>query len=172
MSWVVATDCSANNDGNNVQQELRMVAGQRTVSTAWSASYGAFFEGDGSAEDVWHHRGQNHSQLKDLGAPEALLQKVWTQPGAMHSKFRVGTIAVNAMANLTIWDTEHPSFWPPSAPMRTLAMADPIGAIHGMVVGGRIQGTWGDFHRSLWTSDAYIEARTEANERLRHLLRS
>ena len=36
VRWVVATDCAANNDSMNVQQELRLVAGLRSVGVPWS----------------------------------------------------------------------------------------------------------------------------------------
>jgi cytosine/adenosine deaminase-related metal-dependent hydrolase len=166
MNWVVATDCAANNDGNNVQQELRMVAGQGTVSTAWSPAYADFFEGRGPAEAVWQRRCETHQSLQSVMTSEALLSRIWSRPGAMHPKFRVGQIAVNALANLIVWDTEHPAFWPPVNPLRNLAMSDPIGGIHALIVAGKWVGTPGDFHRSLWQSDDYAAARTEANDRL------
>ena len=100
----------------------------------------------------------------------ALLSRIWSRPGAMHPNFRVGQIAVNAMANLIVWDTGHPAFWPPVNPLRNLAMADPVGAMHGLIVAGQWVGTPGDFHRSLWQSEAYTAAREEADARLKRLL--
>ena len=171
MRWVVATDCAANNDSMNVQKELRFLAGQRTAGTPWSEEYARFFAGEGSGFDVWRKRNETHAALHPTSTPDGLLYRVWSGPGTMHPKFHAGLIAVNGLANLLVWDLEHPAFWPPVNPLRNLAMADPMGAIHAMYVAGRQVGAAGNFHRSLVASDGYREARIEADERLSGVLK-
>ena len=121
--------------------------------------------------DVWRKRNETHAALHPTSTSDGLLYRVWSGPGTMHPKFHAGLIAVNGLANLLVWDLEHPAFWPPVNPLRNLAMADPMGAIHAMYVAGREVGAAGDFHRSLLASDGYREARIEADERLSGVLK-
>ena len=81
----------------------------------------------------------------------------------MHPRLSVGVIRPGALANLLAWDLDHPSMWPNTDPLRTLAMADTIGAIDGMWVAGREIG-------DLRSTDAYRESRLEADRRLAALL--
>ena len=129
VNWVIATDCAANND-DNVQQELW----SPTFSAGAACGICRVFEGQAGAEASGP--GRTHSALSSWSASEALLDRVWAVP-VRCTKFRVGQIAVNALANLIVWDTDHPAFWPPVNPLRNLAMADPVGAIHSLIVAGR-----------------------------------
>ena len=88
----------------------------------------------------------------------------------MHPGFSAGEIAAGALANLVVWDTSHPSFWPAKDPFRGLAMADTSLAIHAMYVMGREVGVAGDFHRSVSQSEGCRAAVAEASERLEALL--
>jgi cytosine/adenosine deaminase-related metal-dependent hydrolase len=81
-----------------------------------------------------------------------------------------GEIVPGAIANLVVWDLDHPTMWPEHAPFRTLAMGDTTQAIHTMFVMGRQVGKAGDFHRSLIQGEAYRAAVAEASERLARLL--
>ena len=77
-------------------------------------------------------------------------------------------IEPGALANLLVWDIDHPSFWPASTDrgiLQALAMGDTIGAIDTMIVRGAVIGKVGDFARSVQHSSAYQEARLEATER-------
>ena len=49
-------------------------------------------------------------------------------------------------------------------------MGDTTQALHALFVAGKEVGEAGDFHRSLVMSVAYVEAREEADHRLRDLL--
>ena len=176
INWVVATDCAASNDSMNLQKELRFVEGQRTVGTAFTPAYERFLE-TGRLEDaeaVWSRReafcrSSSHPESHPDRSQEAL-SRVWRRPGVLHPSFTAGEIVPNALANLVVWDTDHPSFWPGHAPFRTLVMGDTSQAIHTMYVLGREIGVAGDFHRSVIRSDAYRGAVGEASERLARLL--
>lgn len=174
LEWAVATDCAASNDSMNVQKELRFVEGQRTVGTAFTPAYERFLE-TGRLEDaeaVWSRREAFHRSTgeSDGDRAQSLLSRVWRRPGRLHPAFVAGEIVPGALANLVVWDLDHPSMWPEHAPFRTLAMGDTTQAIHTMFVMGRQVGKAGDFHRSLVQGEAYRAAVAEASERLARLL--
>lgn len=165
LAWVVGTDCASNNDSMNVQKELRLTAGLGTVGVAYTPAYEMFLERGttDAVERVWRVRTSWHDAAASTRTPTSLLDRVWRTAGAMHSKVRVGSIEPGALANLLAWDLDHPSMWPNTDPLRTLSMADTIGAIDGMWVAGQKVG-------DLRASDAYRDARIEADERLARLL--
>lgn len=174
VNWVVATDCAASNDSMNVQKELRFVEGQRSAGTAFTPAYERFLE-TGTLEDaqaVWSRREAFWRNGASEGNDRArtLLSRVWERPGRLHPGFRAGEIVPGALANLVVWDLDHPSMWPEHAPFRTLAMGDTTQAIHAMVIMGREIGTAGDFHRSVVHGETYRTAITEASDRLARLL--
>lgn len=171
VSWAVATDCSANNDTMNVQQELRMIAAQRTVGTPWSQPQAELLDGDPhAAQALWERRCALQEAHRAMAQPQALLDRVWARPGALHNKFRAGVLEPGALANAVVWDTDHPALWPATHPLQTLAMADTSAAIWAMFVAGKEVGQRGDFHRSLVQSADYLAAQAEAKERLARLL--
>lgn len=170
VRWGLATDCASNNDTMNVQKELRFVAGQRTVGTTWSDEYARFLGGESAAaEEVWRRRSELCARHEGDAAPEALLARVWSEPGSWHPKVRAGVIASGALANLVAYDLEHPALWPAHGPLQGLAMSDASSAIWGMWVAGRPIGTPGAFHESILRSPELREARREATERLARL---
>ncbi|MEZ4442456.1 MAG: amidohydrolase family protein [Polyangiaceae bacterium] len=174
VGWAVGTDCASNNDGMNVQQELRSIAAQRTVGGSWTRAYQAFLDAPRFHADLaaraWDARSVRFSEHEALATPESLLGRVWSIPGRMHPKLRAGVIAPGALANLLIWDLEHPALWPALDPLHTLAMADATKAIHGLIVAGREVGEAGRFHQSVIEGERYAEARREAQARLDELL--
>jgi len=175
IEWVVATDCASNNDTMNVQQELRLVAAQRTVGVSWSPSYEALLDEQDDVVErgrvAWRQRAELFDDHEALSAPDAMLRRVWSAPGAMHPGFRAGVLAVGALANMLVWDLDHPAVWPAIDPLHCLTMSDATAALWAMFVAGRRVGTDGDFHASLRRSPAYADARREANARLAEILR-
>ena len=165
LPWVVGTDCASNNDSMNVQKELRLAAGLGTVGVAFTPAYEMFLETGSvdAVERVWRVRTGWHDAAAATRRSGRLLDRVWRTAGAMHAKVAVGSIRPGALANLIAWDLDHPSMWPTTNPLRTLAMADTIGAIETMWVAGNEIG-------DIRASDAYRQSRIEADERLAKLL--
>ncbi|HEY6880551.1 MAG TPA: hypothetical protein VI299_21150, partial [Polyangiales bacterium] len=100
-----------------------------------------------------------------------LLARALALPGALHPGFRAGIIAEGALANLAIWDLEHPAFWPAHDLPRALALCDTTQALHAMLVAGQWIGEPGRLAESVLHSDGYRASRREASERLDALLR-
>lgn len=172
LQWVVATDCSSNNDSMNVQKELRFVAGQRTMGATWSEPFRTFLERGGEEEAAasWRARRELFEAHDALAAPHALLDRVWAGPGGMHPGFVAGQIVAGALGNLLVWDLEHPALWPTIDPLHCLAMSDPLGAIWALHVAGQQVGAAGDFAGSILRSAEYRAARQEATARLDRVL--
>jgi len=178
LPFAVATDSAAGNDSMSLQKELRLVAAARTVDLTAGPAYEAFFRGgttadaQGALAAVEHARAARHRdpETAALGAPARLLERVFDLPGAAHPGFQAGTLSPGALASFIVWDHQHPSFWPASDLDRCLAYGDTTGAIHRMVVAGREVGRPGEVAQAVRASDAYREARREADDRLAALL--
>jgi len=174
LRWVLGTDCAPCNDSMNVQKELRAAAGAALHAVPASEPYLQFCKGGTLAEAkaVADRRSEVQSDSSALRSPDRLLSSVWSQPGSAHPKFMCGAIAAGHLANLVVWDLDHPAFWPPTDPLRLLAYGDTTGAIDWMLVAGSPVGQRGRFAASLIGSGEHREARREAEARLRrHLSR-
>ena len=171
-SWLVATDCAPSNDSMNLQKELRLCAGAATAMITGSMAYARFLEFGGlpQANETWQRRRENAALFAPHVTTERLLARVWHEAGALHPARTVGVIEPNALANLTVWDTEHPAFWPEQDLLRALALGDTTQAIHALFVAGKQVGIAGDFVRSVLGSAEYRDSRREAERRLNHLL--
>lgn len=171
LPWFVATDCAASNDAMNVQKELRFVAGQAIAETTSSQELFDFLDSPAPslerAQEVHAHRQARYAQRQAQATPERLLPLAWSIPGRMHPDFSAGVIAPDAVANLAVWDLEHPSFWPGSLPLRTLALGECSGALKQLMVCGR----WINEPQALPHTPEYREAVQIANDRLKHLKR-
>lgn len=172
LDFVVATDCGASNDSLALQKELRFLAGTSTMDIAHSAEYERYFEGGpfGDPSLVAQLRRQRLESAGDSLSPSAILSRVFARAGAMHPGFAAGRIAAGALANLLVLDVEHPSLWPARDLPRALVYGDVAPAIHALIVAGRMIGTPGDYHRSIRDSEAYEDARAEADARLAALI--
>lgn len=172
IPWFVATDCAASNDSMSVQKELRFTGARAISPTSESADYQRFLATGrlADAQATWGGRMAARDASRDDASPATLLSRVWSIPGRLHPSFVAGVIAPGALANIVVWDPDHPSTWPPADPLRTLAMADTSAAIHAMFVAGRQVGQIGDFAASLVTSDDYREAADEAQSRFAALI--
>jgi 5-methylthioadenosine/S-adenosylhomocysteine deaminase len=173
LRWVVGTDAVASNDSRNLQKELRMVAGLRSMSHPGGAAHQRFMCNAGGLELADASAAARREDLggrASVAGEESLLSRVWSVPGALHPQARAGVLAVGALANVAVWDLDHPSMWPGMRPLRTLAMGDTSGALHNMMVAGVWRGEPGDLSGSITRSAAYREAAAEAHERLSRLL--
>ena len=171
VRWTLATDAAASNDSMGLRKELRFAAGQRTIGASWSPAYSRYLDGEGDADSVWRKRKKLHARFAEDARPARLLERVWGLSGSLHPAFRAGVLTPGALANVVVYDTDHPTFWPGDDAFAALAFADVDAAIHSMWVNGRAIGEAGDFARSLTSSDDYAECRREATERLRALTR-
>jgi cytosine/adenosine deaminase-related metal-dependent hydrolase len=172
VHWAVATDCAPSNDSMNVQKELRHVCGLRTQGATWSRQYRDFLQDGraaGAADAAWRERTWLFERAAAITTPAALLSRVWSEPGALHPAARAGVLEQGALANLVVWDPDHPSMWPEPG-LSTLAMGDTSQAIHAMFVAGREVGEAGSFHRSLLESDGLRRALALATPRRERLL--
>jgi 5-methylthioadenosine/S-adenosylhomocysteine deaminase len=171
-AWVVGTDCASSNDSMNLQKELRLCAGAATSPLAGGLAFARFFERGQlqDAEDVWQRRAESSADFAPHASAERLLSRVWHQAGALHPALKAGVLEAGALANLAIWDTQHPAFWPGRDLLRGLAFGDTSQALFALYVGGRPIGERGQLAASLRASDAYRAAREEADGRLARLL--
>ncbi len=172
LDWCVATDCAASNDSMNLQKELRLVAGDRGLSTRYAPAFHRFLNSAQlvDAQAVSDHRTDAFVRQRGLADPTFLLSRVWQVPGSMHPHVKLGTLAAGTLANVLVWDPEHPSMWPLHAPLSTLAMGDTCGAIDSMMVAGQWIGGGVGTLQTIARSAAYREARVEADRRLQALL--
>jgi 5-methylthioadenosine/S-adenosylhomocysteine deaminase len=173
VSWVVATDCASSNDSMNLQKELRLCHGAASAPISGGLAYASFMEtGDAShARDVWQDRTERARAWAEHVTSERLLARVFELPGRLHPDLRAGVIERGALANLAVWDVDHPAFWPGLDLPRALALSDTTQALHAMLVAGRWIGSPGQLVESVIRSDAYRESQREASERLAALLR-
>jgi cytosine/adenosine deaminase-related metal-dependent hydrolase len=169
LRWQVGTDCAPSNDSMNVQKELRLLGGMHGFRTTFSPAY-ATFRDTGVATSTATLRRSSFEAAAPLGNARALLSGVWSVPGSLHSALPCGRIQVGALANLAIWDRDHPALWPAVDPLGTLAWCDPLGALDGLVVKGQMIGELGRLQVSVRSSGEYREALREANARRTRLL--
>jgi 5-methylthioadenosine/S-adenosylhomocysteine deaminase len=170
--WVVGTDCASSNDSMNLQKELRLCAGAASGPLTGGLAFARFFERGQlpDAEDVWQRRAESAADFSPHVSAERLLARVWQGAGALHPALTTGVLEAGALANLAVWDTAHPAFWPGREPLRGLAFGDTSQALFALYVGGRSIGEPGRLASSLVASDAYRAAREEADGRLARLL--
>jgi 5-methylthioadenosine/S-adenosylhomocysteine deaminase len=171
IPWVVGTDCAASNDALNIQSDLRLTASLNTMKTTWSDAHQNFMARGSldAAKASWEARNQSRSTWPISQDPMTVLDKAWRVAGSLHPAFKAGVIEVGALANLVIWDTTHPTFWPHRNAMRSLLLSETTTAIHNMMVVGKWIGTHGTYAQSLTASGAYRNAWLEANRRLGEL---
>jgi 5-methylthioadenosine/S-adenosylhomocysteine deaminase len=173
IAFVVGSDAGNSNDSLSVQKELRMVAGFRTLPTAFGDSVSRMLA-DGDVNAVAAAARERSAAVESrylLGRPEFLLSMVLDEPGALHTRFRAGVIAEGALANLAVWDLDSPGLWPGTDPLRALAFGDTSQALVQLYVAGRPIATEGRIRESILNSQEYRAALIEAKERLQGLWR-
>lgn len=173
VKWAVATDCVASNDSMNVQKELRYVAGLPNQAVTYSGEAERFLREGGieAARAVHAARKARQEEARAWAEPEFLWDKVTTAADGVHPGLRVGRLAPGYLANIAVWDTDHPAFWPDFRVLRGLTMGDTGGALWNLMVSGRWIGAGGDFRNSILESAEFRTALGEARERLQALLK-
>jgi 5-methylthioadenosine/S-adenosylhomocysteine deaminase len=171
MKFALGTDCGACNDSMSVQQELRLAAGSHAFKTTWGNEHTRFrTTGDPqAARGVAEARRRRFARNMELNDPSVLLRSIWQTPGELHTQLPLGRIAPGYVANLAVWNMEHPAFWPDRDPLRALAFGDVGGALDGLLVNGQWISERGNHARSILESDGYKAAKEEATARLEKL---
>jgi 5-methylthioadenosine/S-adenosylhomocysteine deaminase len=169
VRWAVATDCAASNDSMAVNKELRAIALLRAAATTTCGPLAAWEASSGAPDAVEAARTSDRTAWTEPDHAAALLARVTSVPGALHPKHRAGVIAPGALANLTVWDTDHPAMWPGHDPHRALATGDVSGALVRMMTRGAWLSARGE-HAALAQSEAWRSARAEARDKLEALL--
>jgi len=167
VPWVVATDAASSNDTWAVQQELRFMASVRSGGWRYHPAWRDFHDKGRlkQARALWTSREEHWDRAQALGDPARMLQRAWTLPGALHPALPAGAIAPGHVANLVVWDTDHPAFWPFDAdPLRALVYGSPAGAIHQMMVMGNWRTPRGA-HAETLLGNTWRTWRIEANAR-------
>lgn len=173
LPFVLGTDAGVCNDSMNVQQELRWLAGAGVYDVPFGDAHARLRrQGDlNSARSVERHRKERFAEDKSLTDPLALLDSVGRTASRLHPQFNVGTLNVGAIANLCVWDLDHPAMWPATDPLRALTIGDAGPAMYAMVLNGEWFGTPGYMVPSIVGSDRYQQHRLEAQERLAALMK-
>ena len=172
----------------NLQKELRAVAELRTTPVSTSAEVTRFLDVETAGADetgatasqlearvreIARHRESEFERAAELTTPTALLSRVWSIPGDLHPAVAVGVLEAGALANLIVWDLDHPAFWPASSDasiLQAIALGDTTGAMHGLMSTGNWIGRLGDVYGGVLESVELLDARIEADARRRELL--
>lgn len=162
ISWTIGTDCVAANDSKNIQKELRYASGFPLQKLSYSNNYSKL-----DVKKISEEKKLIEKNSQEFRNSSNLLNKVWAN-SAKHSKINVGEIKAGALANLIVWDLDHPSFWP-SDELRSLAFCDTNSAIANLMIKGEWKGEDDNFNRSLFHSSLYKESLKEAKSRLKSL---
>jgi 5-methylthioadenosine/S-adenosylhomocysteine deaminase len=169
LKWFVATDCVATNDSMNLQRELRFLSGFPNLLNTF------FFQKN------FFDIKKKKFFLKKINATKKiisnyydshfLIHKILSGPGQFHTKFKAGVLEKGALANIIVWNTDHPGFWSSDDFIKSIAIGDTVGGIHNMCIHGKWVGKFGSFHESILKSDMYKMSISEANNRLKRLLK-
>ncbi|APJ02633.1 amidohydrolase family protein [Silvanigrella aquatica] len=172
INWFVATDCVASNDSMNLQKELRFVSGFPSLLNTFEINTKIIKNMSSKNKKEFSNKRVEIKKLQNsFSNSDFLLDKILAQPGSFHNHFKAGILEKGALANFTVWDTDHPSMWPAHNVTRNLAMGDTTGAIHNMCVGGKWLGENGNYSQSILNSANYKNSLSEANHRLNILLK-
>jgi len=167
----LGTDAACSNDGMNVQQEMRLLAGGGVFGVMSSPEMQKFEKEGEGAEAVQQAR-QRLFDGSSMSSLRKLFSTVSSNAGQMHPHVKMGELREGSLGNLLIVDGDHPNLWPSTAPLRTVCYANLSPCIQGLMVAGRWIGEVGNFQESILSSSTFKEQRKEAEERLDCLLRS
>ncbi len=169
---LLGTDSPSCNDGINVQAELRFFAAGDSYGITMGESLRKFRQDPTlkRAKAVKEER----QIIYDMRAPfidsPVLLSALWNHPADLHPQAPVGIIEEGRWANLLVWDTNHPCFWPNTDPLQALAMANVTPALQRIMTRGdwKFDGKGYLAHRI--ASHPQVQAwQQEASERLQLL---
>jgi cytosine/adenosine deaminase-related metal-dependent hydrolase len=169
---LLGTDSPSCNDSINVQAELRLFGAADAYGVTMGETLRKFRQDPilKKARAVKNERQIIYDMRAPFVSPENLLSALWNHPADLHPQAPVGMIEDGRWANLLVWDTNHPCFWPNTDPLQALTMANVTPGLKRIMTRGdwKFDGDGYLAHRvaidpmvNLW--------RVEASERLGHL---
>ena len=159
LKIVLGTDAASCNDGINVQSEIKFFAAADSYAITMGDTLQKF-RNDGSlskARRVQAERQIIFDMRSPYSTPERLLSSVWGHAGDLHPQLPVGAIEEGRLANILVWDSNHPSLWPNWAPLQGLAMSNATPAIQRIM----LRGEW------LFDGDGYLANRIMQDPKIR-----
>ena len=169
---LLGTDSPSCNDSINVQAELRFFSAADSYAVTMGETL-LKFRKDPTLKRARSVKDERQI-IFDLRAPfidpSTLLSAIWNDAADLHPKAPVGMIEENRWANLVVWDTDHPCFWPNTDPLQALTMANVTPAIKRIMTKGewRFDGR-GYLASRVASSPMVTEWRKEATQRLHSL---
>lgn len=159
LNIVLGTDSASCNDGINLQSELRFFAAADSYATTMGDSLQKFRKNDSvsNAKRVQAERQIIFDMRSPYVSPEKLLASVWGNAGDLHPQLPVGALEVGRLANILVWDSQHPCLWPNWDPLQSLAFNNATGALKRIM----LRGEW------LFDGDGYLAHRIMQDSRVR-----
>ena len=163
----VGTDCVASNDALSVQRELPWLGAQAALATSFGEERRALLELGSGARLAQLEESRTRAQGATIVEGVELLA-VGLGEG-LPDPFS-GRLEVGALANIQVLEADAPELFPDGDLARRLAYGETSGALHALIVAGRMVGEAGAFRASLIQSAHYREALDEAKRRRVELL--
>lgn len=138
LKVLLGTDAPSCNDAINVQSELRFFGGASSYQITTDPLHETYRK-SGLLEDALRVREQrqaNWVQNTEGRTPETLLSSVWGNAKTLHPEAKVGVIEKGALANICVWDSEHPALWPNSNPLHSLCFNNTQAALNRIMICG------------------------------------
>jgi cytosine/adenosine deaminase-related metal-dependent hydrolase len=174
LNWGVGTDCAASNDTLRVQSEMRTLATWPMTVVSHSFEFQHFRETP-SPENAKKADALRLQRMKDqritISREQLLNVMFFDSARGLSNECHTRGLTAGGLANLVIWNSEDPVFWPGFDPLHSLAFGDLLPAMKGLMTIGQWRGTIGNVRGSIVASPEYREARHEATRCLNHLLR-
>lgn len=169
---LLGTDSPSCNDSINIQAELRFFSAADSYAITMGEPLRKF-RSDPTlkrARSVQDERQIIFDMRAPFVAPSTLLSALWNNAADVHPSAPIGMIEENRWANLVVWDTEHPCFWPNKDPLQALTMGNATPAIQRIMTKGewRFDGK-GYLASRISTNQTVVEWRKEATDRLEKL---
>ena len=93
----------------------------------------------------------------------------WSNGNCLHPEVKTGVLEAGHLANIAVWDLEHPAVWPANDIKRTMTFCDTAPALAWMMTNGIWRGEKGRYAESLLNTEAFKHTKKEASQRLREV---
>ena len=170
---MIGTDAPSCNDGINVQSELRIFASGQSYAISHNDPHRVFRETGTleAAKAMRQSRQLLFQSYAELSRPQKILETVWSNGMNLHPHVKVGLLQEGALANLCVWNPEHPVFWPSDNLFHSLCFGNISPALNRIMTCGewRIDGA-GDLSSRIMRDPRSHAWMTEAKTRRKELL--